>query len=183
MKITKISNATIDEAKKYAEHVFVENIYYRPDYPASLYDAICKWYRDNKYLPYEFRLCVLATVIARGIVVYQWGFQLPTNNEVRMWLPLVYKATKKRTPLKAVEADNFYSSEYRVVSLFENKSETHYASEMDENGNYDHPGDVYGIYNKCMELHQKWCDCHRYEECFLEKRCEECFILNGKEID
>lgn len=183
MKIKNISNTTIDAAKEYAEHTFVDEIYLnymREDYPESFLRSVCKWYCDNKAMPYEFKLCVLAALIARGII-FDWGYQLPTNNEVRLWLPIVYKATKNKLPLKVVEAERTSKPWYKIRLLFDGRYRW---CQAPKNGDeYLIPTDVYGVYDKYLELHQKWCDSHRYEHCSWEKQCEQCFVLNGKEVD
>lgn len=97
MKIQNIENATINHAKQYVDDVLTVKIWneYGYDYP---YDVVERWYRENKSLPYQFRLAVLATVIARGSDGE--SLQLPSNDEVRRWLPIVYKATKKKNPIE-----------------------------------------------------------------------------------
>lgn len=186
MKIQKITDETINMAKKYAEHTFANEIYYRADYPTAFYDAVEKWYRDNKSLPYGFRLCVLASLIARS-AIYTWSFQLPSNNEVRFWLPIVYKATKNKLPLKAIEADNDYDAWYRVIFLFDGRYKWCRAPKNPDSNeyqeNYNIPVDAYGIYEKCEKMHREWCVLHRYEGCAIEKHCSECFSISGKEVE
>ena len=120
MKIQNIENTTINQAKQYVDDVLTVKIWneYGYDYP---YDVVERWYRENKSLPYQFRLAVLAITVARGSDGE--SLQLPSNDEVRRWLPIVYKATKKRIPLKAVYCSNrdYNNGDFYVYNLFTGK--------------------------------------------------------------
>lgn len=173
MKIHNISNETINKAKQYVDDVLTVKIWntYGYDY---LYEVVERWYKENKALPYQFRLAVLATVIARGNGD-DW-FQLPSNDEVQRWLPIVYKAVKKRIPLKAVycSSRDYENGEYFVWTLFTGRGVWKKAPLRD--WGYDIPSDVYGIFDAHVQDYNAWCNSHRSEHCTeCYESCDKCF--------
>ena len=169
MKILTITNETINAAKQYVDNVLTVKIQntYGYDY---LYDVVERWYRENKSLPYQFRMAVLATVIARGNG-NDW-FQLPSNDEVRRWLPIIYKATKKRIPLKAVyySSQDYINGDYYIYSMFTGRGIWRKALLYD--WGYDIPSDVYGVYDAHVREYNA--RCISYIENGKCETCETC---------
>ena len=171
MKIVNITNETINQAKQYVNDVLTVKIWNTYGYN-YLYDVVERWYKENKSLSYQFRLAVLATAIARGLD--DQSIQLPSNDEVRRWLPIVYKATKKRTPLKVVYCSNRYNNgNFYIYSLFTGKGAWKKAPECE--CGYDVPSDVYGVYDAHVREYNAWCKSHIHSEHCMEYSCAECF--------
>lgn len=171
MKILNITNETINAAKQYVDDVLTVKIWneYGYDYP---YDVVERWYRENKSLPYQFRLAVLAITVARGSDGE--SIQLPSNDEVRRWLPIVYKATKKRIPLKAVYCSirDYEDGKYFVYNMFTGRGIWRKAPLCD--WGYDIPIDVYGVYDAHVREYNIWCN-RNFEHCSEYSSCDECF--------
>lgn len=172
-KILNITNETINNAKQYVDNVLTVKIWntYGCDY---LYEMVERWYKENKALPYQFRLAVLAIVIARGD--NGENLQLPSNDEVRRWLPIVYKATKKKIPLKAVYCSScdYENGDYFIYNLFTGKGA--WKKAPDTEWGYDVPSDVYGVYYAHVREYNARCISHIENGDCIE--CDSCECFN-----